>query len=127
MGPRQSRALLAQIGRDDVGVAQNFRRRAVGDAFAEIEHRDVIGDLLHHRHVVIDDKDRQPVSFEAREQTNEFVFLNVIETGSWFIEEQQLRAAGESAGDFHAALMSIAEAADPCSGMSRNTDEIERG
>jgi hypothetical protein len=28
------------------------------DALAEIEHRDANGDLLHHRHVVVDDQDR---------------------------------------------------------------------
>src|SRR5205823_10072823 len=49
---------LPEIGGDDFGVAQHLRRRAVGDAAAEVEHRDVIGDLLDQMHVVIDDEYR---------------------------------------------------------------------
>ena len=70
MGPRRDWTLLAKVGRDDVGVAQHVRRRAVGDALTEIEHRDVICDLLHHRHVVVDDEDGQAVPLEALEQAN---------------------------------------------------------
>ena len=39
-------AAPAQIGGNDFGMAQHVRRRAIGDAPAEIEHRDVVGDLL---------------------------------------------------------------------------------
>ena len=65
--------------------------------------------------------------FEAPEQTHEFVLLDVVETSPRLIEKQQLRAAGECAGDFREALMPITEAADASAGAGRKTDEIERG
>jgi hypothetical protein len=72
-------------------MAQHVRGRTVGDALAEIQHGDVVGDLLHHRHVVVDDEDGQAVPLETLEQADEFVLLDVVEAGTRLVEKQELR------------------------------------
>ena len=42
--------------------------RAVGDLGAVVEHHDVVGDLHHHRHVVLDQQDRGAVLVADRAQ-----------------------------------------------------------
>ena len=107
-------------------MAQNIRGRAVGYALAEIEHRDVVGDLLHHRHVVVDDEDGQAVPLKSLEQADKLALFDVIEAGPRLVEKQELWVAGQRTGDFHEALMPVAEAADARAGARRDADEIER-
>ena len=52
-------------------MRQHVARRAIGDAAAEVQHGDVVGDLLDQVHVVIDDEDRQAVPLQAAEQRAE--------------------------------------------------------
>src|SRR5262245_47792038 len=50
--------LDAEIGGDDPRVVANIVRGAVSDLLAVVKHDDVVGYLHHHRHVVLDQKDR---------------------------------------------------------------------
>jgi hypothetical protein len=56
-GHRGAGLVGAQIGADDVGVALHLGRRALGDLAAEVEHHDLVGDLHHQSHVVLDEQD----------------------------------------------------------------------
>src|SRR5437762_8940981 len=49
--------LLAEIGFDDAGIAHDVLRSAGSDQAAMIEHREVIDQLYHGMHRVLDDQD----------------------------------------------------------------------
>ena len=85
---------LAEIGCDDIGIAEYIRWRAVGDALAEVEHGDPVGHLLHHGHVVIDDENGKSMPLETLEECDKAVLLDVIKAGSGLVEEQQLWLTG---------------------------------
>ena len=43
-----------EIGRDHPGIVANLIRRAVRDLLAVVKHDDLVGNLHHHGHVVLD-------------------------------------------------------------------------
>ena len=47
----------AEIGGDYLGVVADILRSAVGDFHAVVEHDDMVGNLHHHAHVVLDEQD----------------------------------------------------------------------
>ena len=60
----------AQIGGNHFRIILNFRRRAVGDHHAVVEHGDPLADLHHQAHVVVDQQDRHAeIDREFREST----------------------------------------------------------
>src|SRR5712691_11130614 len=52
---------LAQIGADHVLVALDLFRDRVGDLAAVIEHDHAVGQIHHHAHIVLDQRDRGAV------------------------------------------------------------------
>ena len=52
-----------------------------------------VGDALDQPHVMVDDKDREAMSFEAFEQDGKLRFLAQIETCRGLVEQKQVRTA----------------------------------
>ena len=107
-------------------MAEHLARRAVGDALAEIEHGDVVGDRLDQLHVVLDDQDGQAVAFQAAQQLAQFLLLGRVQPGGRLVEQQQVGRPGQRAGDLDVALMAVGERADRQPGLAAQADEIER-
>ena len=86
------RHLLPQVGLDDLRVLGHLLRRALGDLAPEVEHDDLVRDPHHHRHVVLDEQDREPVVVaDLLDQLAELVDLGVGQAAGRLVEHQQLR------------------------------------
>src|ERR1700747_3721854 len=90
---------LAKIGSNDIWIAKHILRRAAGDAASKIEDGNVIGNLLHHGHVMVDDEDRKTMPFELFQEFHEPVLFRVVQAGTWFIQKDKLRVSGKGARD----------------------------
>src|SRR5215831_9313657 len=101
---------VPKIGGHDFRVAQHLRRRTVSNTAAKVEYGDPIGDLLDQIHVVIDDKNGEPVSLKTLQKLDELAFFDSIQAGARFIEEKQLGAAGKGPRDLSESLVPIGEA-----------------
>ena len=82
--------LASEVGGDHVGLAQHVGGDAVGDAPAEIQHGDAVGDLGHERHVVVDDQDRQAFGGDPLRAGRAGRFLGRVQAGGRLVEQQQL-------------------------------------
>ena len=64
-------------------VAQDLRRRTIGNTAAKVEHGDSIGNLLDQVHVVIDDQNGEPVSLKTLQKLDELAFFDSIQASLW--------------------------------------------
>ena len=86
--------------------------RAVGDLDAVVEHDDVVGDLHHHRHVVLDQQDRGGVVVADRQQQLvELGALARIEAGGRLVEAEQHRIGAHGARDLEPPLRAVGQVA----------------
>src|SRR5450756_441255 len=93
--------LYAEIGRDHLGIVADFPRRALGDLDAVIHHHDMVGNFHHHRHVVLDQKDRGAVVVADREQQlAQAGALPRVQAGGRLVEAEQSRFGAHRARDF---------------------------
>src|SRR5215510_9797308 len=100
--------LDAEIGRDHPGIVANLIRRAVCDLLAVVEHDDVVGNLHHHGHVVLDQKDRGRMLVPDLVQiAAELGALIRIEAGGRLVETKQHRVRAHGARDLQPALAAI--------------------
>src|SRR3974390_1312584 len=98
---------LPQIGSNHVGIAQHVGRQTIGDSSSEIQHRDAVGDLLDQVHVVVDNQNGETVPLEAPEQGDQFALFDVVESGDWFVEQNEFGAACECSGNLDQPLVAI--------------------
>jgi hypothetical protein len=87
-------------------------RRAFGDLAAVVEDADVVRDIHHHAHVVLDQQDGD--AFVARQVFEEFVEFGRfawVEAGRRFVEAEQERVNTECAGDLDAPLHAVGQVA----------------
>ena len=61
---------VPKIGSHYFRIAQNLRRRTIGNTATKVEHGDIVGHLLDQVHVMIDEKNRQSVSFKTVQKLN---------------------------------------------------------
>jgi hypothetical protein len=68
-------------------VAQHLSRRTIGNTAAKVENGDAVSNLLDQVHVVIDEKNSEPVSLKTLQKLDELAFFDSIQAGPRFIEE----------------------------------------
>ena len=68
-------------------VAQHLRGRTIGNTPAKVEHGAVVGNLLDQAHVVIDDKNGEPMSLKTLQKLDELAFFHSIQARVRFIEQ----------------------------------------
>ena len=81
---------LPEISSHYFRVAQDLLRRTIGNTATKVEHGDAVGNLLDQVHVVIDEKNREPVSLQALQKLDEFAFFDSIQASARFIESSSL-------------------------------------
>src|SRR5262245_41418270 len=87
--PSRSR-LAPEIGADDVGVALDLGRAALGDLPPEVEHDHAIGHLHDQAHVVLDQQHRgAAVIPDLAHQARECRDLLVVEPARRLVEQEQ--------------------------------------
>jgi hypothetical protein len=82
------------------GARQNFGGEALLDYFPGVHHRDLIGDLCHHRQAVGDQHDAHALLLLQPDQQVQHLRLDRhVQRGGGFIRDQQLRVVGDAQGD----------------------------
>ena len=105
-----SLAPCPEIGFDHLRIALHFRRRSFGDLHAVIEHGNLVGDAHHDLHVVLDQQDRQiEILAHPVDEPGHLRRLVRVHAGRRFIQQQQLRLAGQRPRDLQAPLIAIGE------------------
>ena len=100
--------------------------RAVGDLLAVVEHDDVVGDLHHHAHVVLDEEDRDLVlAADEAEELVEFGRLARVEAGGRLVEAEEQRIGAHGAGDLQPSLGAIGQVGRRIVGAVDQVDLLE--
>ena len=93
-------------------MALHLGGRAVGDLAAVIEHRYSLGNVHHHRHVVLDQDDRgAPFPIHLEDKAGHVLFFFLVHAAHRLIEQQQLRVERQGAAKFDALSQAVGEAA----------------
>ena len=115
----------AEIGLGDRRVASHLVWRACRDLAPEIQHVDMVGDVHHDAHLVLDHHHRD-AEFVANieHEAGDIFGLLLVHARHHFVEQQQPRFAGQRAGQLDALLLAIGQRADMASricSISRNS------
>src|SRR5258705_4223175 len=119
-------AALAQVGFDHRRVALDLARRPLGDLLAVIEHRDPVGDLHDHAHVVLDqDNGDAEVGHEPTQQMHQGARFPLGHAGRRLVEEQQRGLGGERAGELEPSAIAVRQVARDDIRADRQPDAIQ--
>src|SRR5438477_9764368 len=100
----------AEVGFDVFWIAVDLLGQAFGDLHAMVHHNDAIRDFHHQRHVVLDEKDRQPAVADRAGQSGDLDRVIGVHAGCGFVEQQQLGARCQRASHLGAAAVRVGEA-----------------
>src|SRR4051812_18431956 len=115
-----------EIGGDDALVVAYRLGRAVRDLDAVIEHDHVVGDLHHHRHVVLDEEDRDAVLLaNGQKQLVQLQAFARVEAGGRLVEAKQRWVRAHGARDLEPALGPIGQVAGRVVGPVEKVDLVE--
>ena len=68
------------------------------------------GKAHHHRHVVLDEDDRESLPGEAADELGQALRLRRVAAGRWLVEEEDAWLAGERAGDLEPLQRAVGQA-----------------
>src|SRR2546428_1814076 len=99
---------LAEICLDDARVRPHIVGRALGDLLAHVEHRDTVGDVHDHAHVVLDqDHGDAPLLVDVEDDARHVLFFLVIAPAHRLVEEQDLRVERHRPSQLAALLQAV--------------------
>jgi hypothetical protein len=82
----------------------------MSDTAPEVEHRHVVGQAHHERHVVLDEHDRDPERLpHPGDRGGHALRLLGIHARHWLVEQQQRGLGTERAGELHALPVAVGE------------------
>lgn len=94
--------MFAEIGFKDRRIVTHLVRLAIGDRFATVQNKDVVGNFHHKLHVVLDKNDRYALGGDAPDKLFDLFGLDRVAACGRFIEQQHARFGGQRARDFEA-------------------------
>ena len=118
---------LAEIGLDDLGVADDVVRLAGGDQPAMVEHGEMIDQLHHRLHRVLDDQDGDAVVAQLPDHAEDVVEIVMAEPGQGLVEQDQPGLRRQRAGQFHQPQLARRQPAGDRAGAGAEPDPVERG
>ena len=84
-----------------------------GDLDAEVEHHDVVADVHHEVHVVLDEQHADaPIVGEAAHEVRQLGGLGVAESGRRLVEQQHARLGGDRARDGQQPALTVRQVVD---------------
>ena len=101
----------AQIGLDHLVVLLYFGGRAFSNLLAVVQHRDAVAQAHNQFHIVLNEQNRSVVVTDAVDQLAQHHFLRRVHARSRFVERDELRVGGQSAGNFQAPLVAVTQGA----------------
>src|SRR5262245_45447560 len=109
---RSSSLGLAEVGLDDERVGAHLVRGALGDLLAHVEHRDAIGDVHHHAHVVLDQDDRgPPLLVHVEDEPRHVLLLLLVHPAHWLVQQEDLGIEGQGPAQLDALAQAVGERA----------------
>ena len=100
----------AEVGRDHGRVALHLGRRAFGDLAAAVEHHDLVGDVHHHAHVVLDQDDGDAALLVHVEDVARHVLLLVlVHAAHGLVEQQDLGLQRQRAAELDALAQAVGQ------------------
>src|SRR5437764_11551649 len=118
--------LLAEIGFDDAGIAHDVLRPAASDQAAMIEHREVIDQLYHGMHRVLDDQDGNALGAQLPDDPEDASEIVMPEPGECLVEQHQAGMRHECARQFHQAQFPRRQPSGDLFGLIDESDPVER-
>ena len=121
----------AEIGGDHLRIVLNLGRRALGDRHAMIEHRDLLADVHHEIHVVLDQQNCQSETLpDFADRFGQLRFSRRVHAGRRLVEQQHLRLGRQRPDDFQVPLMAVAQASRqsvrPVASSNRSSSSRQR-
>src|SRR5713226_1819439 len=114
MGPSIAPSMAqAEIGVDHRLVGLHLVGRAVGDLDAVVEHQHAIGQIHHHPHVVLDQRNRGAVVVaDVEDEARHVLLLLEVHAGHRLVEQQEVGLHRESAAELDPLLQPVRQLAD---------------
>src|SRR5215470_2090743 len=116
---------LAQVSLDHVAVADDRLGCAAGDQPAVVEHVEIIDQLHHRLHRVLDDEDRDAFGTNLANGAEDAVEIVVAEPRQGLVEQDQSRLRCQRAGELHQPQLAVCQPAGERTGPSAEPDPIE--
>ena len=105
--------MAAEIGLRNGGIAPYFFRRAFRDLAPEVHNVNPVGNVHHDPHLVFDHQHRNAqLVTNIEHEPGDVLGLLLIHARHHFIEQQQLRFAGQRAREFDALLLTVRQRSD---------------
>ena len=79
----------AEVGGADFGALLDLRRRALGQEGAELHHDQVIADVHHQVHVVLDQQNAHALGAQLAQHAGQGQFFLVTQAGCRLVQQQQ--------------------------------------
>src|SRR6266704_217904 len=111
---RDGRSLMAypQVGIDDGLVGPHLVRRAVGDLAAVVQRHDAAGDVHHHAHLVLDERDgRAEFVVDVEDEAAHVLLLLHVHARHGLVEQEEDGLGGERARQLDPLLEAIGQPA----------------
>ncbi len=116
----------AEVGGDDAFVGLDVAGGAFDEFLALDEAGDAVAEVEDEAHVVLDDEDGDALVPDGEDEFfGDAGFLGV-HAGGGLVEEEESGVAGECAGDFQLALVSVGEVAREVVGLVLEADELQK-
>ena len=123
---RRGEIRAAEVGLEHRRIVLHLGRRARGDPSAGIERDDCVRHLHHHAHVVLDQHDRDAESGEPAQQRAQARLVIGAEPCGGLVEQQDLWAGRERAGDLDQALVDVRQVVGRAFERIGIADEVEQ-
>src|SRR5713101_751697 len=112
IGGRRSLMAHAQVGVDDGLVGPHLVRRAVGDLAAVVQRHHAVGDVHHHAHVVLDERDgRAEFVVDVEDEAAHVLLLLHVHARHGLVEQEEDGLGGERARQLDPFLEAIGQPA----------------
>ena len=91
-----------------------------------IEHHDAVGQVHHHAHVMLDQRDgRAVVGVEVEDVAAHVLLLLDVHAGHRLVEQQEIGLHGERAGKLDALLQAVGQLSDLDLADVRDLQEVD--
>ena len=91
----------------------DLRRRSLGDLAAFVHHADMVGNIHHDAHVVLDHQDGHAELFlQIEDEARDILALLLVHPRDHFVEQQELRRDGQRPAKLDPLLQAVGQRAD---------------
>src|SRR5512135_657445 len=116
--------VVPQVHPDHLPVLLDREGTILGDLLPVAHHDDLVRDLHDEGHVVLHEQHGDAHVADPRDQPSHFVRFPHVQPGRGFIEQEELRLAGDRPADLDDALLAVGEADRLRSGMGTDAEQL---